>query len=70
MPVVHIANNPIQNTLEGEYPVTVDSSNVTFSLDIPLTYPNVLAWYPKFQHYSPEPIYQSGEFFKGKYTFR
>ena len=63
VPVVHVANNPVQNSLEGEYPVFVDGNNVTFSLDIPLTYPNVLAD-PKFQDYSPEPLYQAGEFFK------
>ncbi len=63
VPVVHVANNPVQNSLEGEYPVFVDGNNVTFSLDIPLTYPNVLAE-SKFQDYSPEPLYQAGEFFK------
>lgn len=64
VPVVHVANTPVQNSLEGEYPVFVDGKNVTFSLDIPLTYPNALANEPRFQDYSPEPLYQAGEFFK------
>lgn len=64
VPVVHIANNPVQNPLRGEYPVFVDGKNVTFLLDIPLTYPNVLGNDPKFQDYSPQALYQAGEFFK------
>lgn len=64
VPVVHVANNPVQNTLGGKYPVFVDGKNVTFSLDIPLTYPNVLGKDPKFQDYSPQVLYQAGEFFK------
>ena len=50
----------VQNSLEVEYPVFFDGNNVTFSLDIPLTYFNVLAD-PKFQDYSLEPFYQTGE---------
>ena len=64
VPVVHVANNPVQNTFEGESPVQVTGKTVIFSLDIPLTYPNVLANDPKFRDYSPQPLYQAGEFFK------
>lgn len=64
VPVVHVANNPVQNTFEGETPVVIDGANVTFVLDIPLTYPNVLAGDRQFQDYSPEALYQAGEFFK------
>lgn len=63
VPVVHVANNPVQNSLEGKYPITVNGSNVTFSLDIPLIYPNDLASNSKFKDYSPEPFLQGGEFF-------
>lgn|GEM_PF-340550 len=62
--VVHVANNPVQNSLEGEYPASKDGDQVTFTLDIPLTYPNILAHDPKFKDYSSEPLYQAGEFFK------
>lgn len=64
VPVVHIANNPVQITFEGKFPVVVAGSNVIFSLDVPLTYPNVLARERKFRDYSPEPLFQAGEFFK------
>ena len=64
VPVVHLANNPVQNVVRGEYPVFVDGENVTFLLDIPLTYPNVLGNNPKFKDYSPQKLYQAGEFFK------
>lgn len=64
VPVVHVANNPVQNVLEGETPIFVAGKNVIFSFDIPLTYPNVLASDPKFRNYSPQPLYQAGEFFK------
>jgi Protein of unknown function (DUF1838) len=70
VPVVHVANNPVQNSLNGEYPVSKDGDQVTFSLDVPLTYPNVLARDPKFQDYSPDPLYQAGEFFKFTAPFR
>jgi hypothetical protein len=64
VPVVHVAINPVQNTLAGEYPVFFDSKNVTFLLDIPLTYPNILGKDPKFKDYSPQALYQAGEFFQ------
>jgi Protein of unknown function (DUF1838) len=65
VPVVHVANNPVQSVLRsGEYPVSIDRGKVTFTLDIPLTYPNVLASDPKFEDYSRDRVYQAGEFFK------
>lgn len=65
VPVVHVANNPVQNNLgQGDYPAFVAGRNIIITLDVPLTYPNVLASDPKFQDYSPEPLYQAGEFFK------
>lgn len=64
VPVVHVANNPVQNSFEGEYPVSKDGDQVTYTLDVPLTYPNILSGDPKFKDYSPEPLYQAGEFFK------
>lgn len=64
VPVVHVANKLVQNTLSEEFPTAIAGSNVTFVLDVPLTYPNVLASDPKFQDYSPSALYQAGEFFK------
>jgi Protein of unknown function (DUF1838) len=65
LPVMHVANNPVQSVLRsGEYPVSIDHGKVTFTLDIPLTYPNVLASDPKFEDYSRDRFYQAGEFFK------
>ncbi|MBP5974180.1 DUF1838 domain-containing protein [Brasilonema sp. CT11] len=64
VPVVHVANNPVQNVFQGETPIFVAGKSVIFSLDVPLTYPNILASDPKFEDYSPEPLYQAGEFFK------
>lgn len=65
VPVVHIANNPVQSTFSADkYPVTLTDSNVIFVLDVLLAYPNVLASDPKFKDYSPEALYQAGEFFK------
>lgn len=64
VPVVHVANNPVQNSLEGKYSISKDGDQVTFFLDIPIIYPNVLANDPKFKDYSSDPLYQAGEFFK------
>lgn len=64
VPVVHVANNPVQFPLKGESPAVVAGSNLIVSLDVPLAYPNILASDPKFRDYSPQPVYQAGEFFK------
>ncbi|MBD2468915.1 DUF1838 domain-containing protein [Nostoc sp. FACHB-145] len=65
VPVVHVANNPVQNNLgKRRFPAFAAGKNLILTLDVPLTYPNVLASDPKFQDYSPEPLYQAGEFFK------
>mgnify|MGYP001792860019 CR=1 FL=1 len=62
--VVHVTINPFQLVLAEEYPVFLSGKNVTFVIDIPLTYPNVLGNDPKFQDYSPQSLYQAGEFFQ------
>lgn len=65
VPVVHVANNPVQNKFGGEVPpVEIAGSNATFVLDVLLTYPNFLATDPKFKDYSSEPLYQAAELFK------
>lgn len=64
VPVVHVTLNPIQIILQGEYPAFVHGKNVTFRIDVPLSYPNVLGDNPKYQDYSPQKLYQAGEFFQ------
>jgi hypothetical protein len=64
VPVMHVANNPVQGTFRGNFPAFVDGENTTFVFDIFATYPNPLAEDKKFVEYSPNPIYQSGELFK------
>ena len=64
VPVVHVSLNPIQIVLQGEYPVFRQGKNVTFVVDIPLTYPNILGNNPQYQDYSPQQLYQAGEFFQ------
>ncbi len=62
--VMHVANNPVQDSFRGTFPAQVDGDNTTFIFDIFSTYPNPLGTDPKFAQYSPNPIYQSGELFK------
>jgi Protein of unknown function (DUF1838) len=62
--IAHVANNPVQNVVSGSPKSEISSTNVTFVVDVPLTYPNVLASDAKFKDYSPEKLYQAGEFFK------
>ena len=64
VPVVHVSLNPIQIVLQGEYPIFQQGKNVTFVVDVPLTYPNILGNNPKYRDYSPHPLYQAGEFFQ------
>lgn len=64
VPVVHVANNPVQSKFKRKFPVEIAGSNATFVQDVFLTYPNVLASDPKFKDYSPEALYQAAELFK------
>jgi Protein of unknown function (DUF1838) len=64
VPVVHVANNPVQSPLSVKSPVKISRETAIFSFDLLLTYPNVLATDPKFRNYSSEPLYQAGDFFK------
>lgn len=63
VPVVHVANDPVQGTFKGEFPAEVGEDTTTFIFDLFPTYPNPLAG-EKFKEYSPDPIYQSVELFK------
>lgn len=67
VPVVHVANNPVQNQLpkDGRFPAVQNSDNsVTTYLDVPLLYPNPLARNETLFPYSPYKMYEAGEFFK------
>ncbi|MFN6486398.1 MULTISPECIES: DUF1838 domain-containing protein [unclassified Nostoc] len=64
VPVIHVANNPVQGKFEGNFPAQVDGDSTTFVFDIFPYYPNPLADDRKFAEYSPNPIYQAAELFK------
>ncbi|OKH46981.1 hypothetical protein NIES2101_24345 [Calothrix sp. HK-06] len=64
LPVMHVANNPVQGYFEGNFPVQVEGDRTTFLFDIFPNYPNPLATDNKFEKYSPNPTYQAAELFK------
>ena len=64
VPVMHVANNPVQGKFQGKFPAQVEGDTTTFVFDIFPTYPNPLGANPKFAEYSPYPIYQASELFK------
>ncbi|MBC8120280.1 MAG: DUF1838 domain-containing protein [Gemmatimonadaceae bacterium] len=64
VPVVHVANSPVQNTLTGSFVATATGRDWSFPVDVPLTYPNPLSVDPRYIPYSSGPLYQAGEFFK------
>ncbi len=64
VPVMHVANNPVQGHFQGQFPAPVEGDRTTFVFDIFPTYPNPLAEDPKFAQYSPQPTYQAAELFK------
>lgn len=63
LPVMHVANNPVQGDFKGQFSAQVDEETTTFAFDIFPMYPNPLAD-PKFAEYSPNPNYQAAELFK------
>jgi len=64
LPVMHVANSPVQGHFKGEFPAQVEGNSTTFVFDLFPTYPNPLAEDPKFADYSPNPTYQAAELFK------
>ena len=63
VPVIHVANSPVQSPLRGPVPAAIGHGRMTIILDIPLFYPNRLSSEERFSPYSPHPNYQAGEFF-------
>lgn len=64
VPVMHVANNPVQGRFKGRFPVQVNADLATFVFDLFPTYPNPLAEDERFTDYSPNPTYQAAELFK------
>ncbi|NJM72568.1 MAG: DUF1838 domain-containing protein [Scytonema sp. RU_4_4] len=64
VPVIHVANSPVQGHFKGKFPAPVEGDKTTFVFDIFPTYPNPLGENPKFAEYSPHTTYQAAELFK------
>ncbi len=64
VPVIHVANNPVQGRFKGRFPAEVDGDITTFVFNLFPTYPNPLAGDERFIDYSPNPTYQAAELFK------
>jgi hypothetical protein len=65
LPVVHVANNPVQNRYPNvPYRAGTIGTLAVFNEDWPLTYPNPLAGNEQFAHYGNAPLYQASEMFK------
>lgn len=64
VPIVQVINNPVQGYFKGKFPAYVDGDRTTFAFDIFPTYPNSLTKEPKFVEYSPQPTYETAEFFQ------
>jgi len=63
LPVMHVANNPIQGNFKGHFPAQVADEMTTLTFDIFPAYPSPLSD-PKFAEYYPNPDYQAAELFK------
>ena len=64
VPVMHVANNPVQGKFKGKLPVQVEGENTTFIFDLFPYYPNPLAEDAQFAPYCPSSTYQAAELFK------
>lgn len=64
VPIMHVANNPVQGYFKGIFPAKVEGEITTFVFDLFPSYPNPLAEDSRFIDYSPNPNYQAAELFK------
>lgn len=64
VPVVHVANDPVQSPLTRAPTLRVEGALATFAVRFPLRYPNPLAGDPRFAAYSPAPMYEASESFE------
>jgi hypothetical protein len=63
--VMHVANSPVQQVFTYAVNATqVNKQHTVLPLDINLLYPNSLSRNATYAPYSPQPMYQAGEFFK------
>jgi len=62
--VIPVANDPVQGLFRREVPAQVGLTTTTFQFDLFPHYANPLAEDPRFQDYSPQPLYQAVELFK------
>ncbi len=63
VPVVHVANSPVQARLDGAPPLVQRGSDATFLIEVDVAYPNPLAADPALRELSPAPTYQAIELF-------
>ncbi|MGD2182482.1 DUF1838 domain-containing protein [Lusitaniella coriacea] len=64
VPVVHVANSPVQGRFHGRFPALIERDLTTFMFDLFTHYPNPLAGDKRFIDYSPIKTYQATELFK------
>ncbi|TAD78864.1 MAG: DUF1838 domain-containing protein [Oscillatoriales cyanobacterium] len=64
LPVVHVANDPVEAPLRGSFAATLAGDSAIFTCDVFPAYPNPLGNDPRFRDYSPDPNYSAAEFFK------
>ncbi len=64
LPVIPVANDPVQGLFQREVPAQVRATTTTFQFDLFPHYANPLASDPRLQAYSPQPLYQAVELFK------
>jgi hypothetical protein len=64
LPVMHVANSPIQGTFRDPIPAEVAGDTATFISDLFAHYPNPLADDPIFTEYCDRPMYNAVELFK------
>ena len=63
VPVMHVANELVQGKLKWAPDLTIDPPFATLRMPINLLYPNRLSKDDTLKKYSPEAMYQAGEFF-------
>lgn len=64
--VMHVDNDPVlqQYPISSTAPFLVMGDETVMFVDVPLQYPNPLGNNPTYADYSPQAMYQAGEFFK------
>lgn len=63
VPVMHVANSPVQSRLPANLPAIVTETWTIYQLDYAVRYPNPLANHPARARYGPAPFYIAREIF-------